>query len=121
MAGRKLPLRLSEKQKFILTSISLHTPTLYDRLHSKYESHYTESSAEAFSRSLKKLEERKLLLRYPRSSEIGGTQATLPSQMLHSQHNTTWIVPTPKGDNVGNELIRRAKDGRFSLSFPLFE
>lgn len=117
-----VPPRLSNQQKFILAIVGTKDAMAMVELDRRWkdetgEKHLSESDRASMARSLRRLSDRGLILRYPVSKTDSDQQVGLPSQMIPEGVSTRWIIPTTDGREVSQELERRIKDSRYNLSF----
>lgn len=127
----EVPPRLSEIQKFVLIQVSRRRYSSVKWLTKCVVSEFTEtrfpptavgaqvtdSDRASVSRSLRRLEERGLLLRLSRAQNGDALQLGLPVSMVPERTHTRAVVTSPLGQRVGEELYRRVEDGRFGLDF----
>lgn len=126
-----LPNRLSHTQKLILALLAKRRYTHIEWI-VRYvavetdESRYTptvvgvqvdDSNQVSVSRSLRRLEQRNLLLRLSRARTTDMAQTGLPVDAIPERTSTSIVIPSLRGRQVGHELYQRAKDGRYNLSF----
>lgn len=115
---------LSEIQKFIIVKLLLGRATRFDNLTDQIYAEKnleidesTPSSIASISRSVRRLEERELLIRLCHGNS-STQQAGLPVSSIPEQVKTLWIVPTVRGIAVGKDHWRRVNDDRYKVDFP---
>lgn len=113
--------RLSLRQQFVLAYLTLETPVSYSELRrvviNEVDLLPKDSTDASFSRTLRLLAERGLIFRYSHASRIAAEQITLPIGVTHSGANTEYVGLRYKGEAVGQEIIAKHRDGRYSLNF----
>lgn len=120
----ELPNRISEQQKFILILTGQYGVITAESLVSKWkteigEENLSQSQQSSLARSLLRLDQRDLILRYPKSQTGSPSQVGIPSRYLPENVSTEWITTTLRGEKVAEELQRRVQDERYKLTFSI--
>lgn len=130
----EIPSRISETQKFILIHVSRRRYTSVKWLTRYVVSEFndtrfpptavgaqiTDSDRASVSRSLRRLEERGLVLRLSRPRNGDALQLGLPVNVVPGKAHTRAVVASHRGRRIGEELRRRVEDGRYSIEFSTF-